>query len=48
MLGALTDGELALRFGVVTLAWIVGGYALFKLLERRARSLGLLDITTAW
>jgi ABC-2 type transport system permease protein len=48
ILGALSDGELTLRFGVVTLAWIVGGYALFKVLERRARSLGLLDITTAW
>lgn len=47
-LAAVGDAELALRFVAVTVLWMAGGYVLFRLLERRARSLGLLDITTAW
>jgi ABC-type polysaccharide/polyol phosphate export permease len=48
LLGAFSDGELALRFALVTALWVIGGRLLFGWLERRARSLGLLDITTAW
>jgi ABC-2 type transport system permease protein len=48
LLGAIGDGELVLRFALVTVLWMVGGYLVFRLLERRARALGLLDITTAW
>ncbi len=47
-LGAVSDGELVLRFLAVTLAWMLGGYVVFRTLERRARAQGLLDITTAW
>jgi ABC-2 type transport system permease protein len=32
----------------VTAAWAVGGLLVFRRLERRARRLGLLDLTTAW
>ena len=42
------DVALGATLLAVTAAWVVGGFLVFARLERRARSNGLLDITTAW
>ncbi len=42
------DAALAVTLVAVTATWLVGGYLVFARLERKARSNGLLDITTAW
>jgi len=48
LLGAFSDGALAVILVAVTVAWV--GLALFAFarFERRARSLGLIDVTTAF
>ena len=48
LLAGYGDGALATAFFGVTAAWLLGGFLVFRRLERRARSLGILDITTAW
>jgi ABC-2 type transport system permease protein len=48
LLAAHGDALLALILVAVTAAWAIGGLAVFHRLERRARTHGLLDITTAW
>ena len=48
LLAQFTDATLAAVFAGVTLAWVAGALFAFGRFERRARSLGLLDVTTAW
>jgi len=48
LLSAPDDATLAGLLLGVTAAWLVGGFLVFRVLERRARAQGLLDITTAW
>ncbi|MEO6463867.1 MAG: ABC transporter permease [Candidatus Eisenbacteria bacterium] len=48
MLSAWPDDVLAIAFVAVTAAWLALALLLFASFERRARSLGLLDVTTAW
>jgi len=48
LLGAYGDVALGGLLVAVTAAWVVGGLLVFQRLERRARQLGLLDVTTAW
>ena len=48
VLGAWSDGAVALILVAVTLAWVFGALFAFSRCERRARSLGLLDVTTAF
>jgi ABC-2 type transport system permease protein len=48
MLAAWPDAALAAIFVLVTLVWVGLGLFLFGKFERRARSLGLLDVTTAF
>ncbi len=48
LLGAYGDVALGGLLVAVTAAWVLGGLLVFQRLERRARRLGLLDVTTAW
>ena len=48
ILSRLTDLQLAAIFVAIALAWLFAARWIFGRLERRARSEGLLDITTAW
>ena len=48
LLAAVPDGTLAAVLLAVTAAWLAGALLFFARLERRARALGLLDVTTAW
>jgi ABC-type polysaccharide/polyol phosphate export permease len=48
LLAAWPDAALHAVFLAVTAAWLVLALFVFARLERRARALGLLDVTTAW
>jgi ABC-2 type transport system permease protein len=48
LLAAWPDPALAAWFVGVTALWLVGALFAFAFFERRARALGLFDVTTAW
>jgi ABC-2 type transport system permease protein len=48
LLTRLDDLQLAGVFVGVALVWLIGGRWIFSRLERRARTEGLLDVTTAF
>ena len=48
LLAQFPDPAVAALFVIVTALWAVGALLLFARLERRARRLGLLDVTTAF
>jgi len=48
LLSVWSDGAVAAAFLLVTAVWVAGALLAFARLERRARRLGLLDVTTAF